>query len=155
MFQSVLIQNRPAQLLSVSGGWSTIRTEDGQERKVRNSLITPMTEQAQPAAAAAAAAATPARRIARVKDTEFDLSRYVVHDVKTMGGRRTVDCADAVAAALRGSPLDAVYQQAAVATGESVDALRARYGHLNLGMQRMNLGNRIRGAAKAATGDPH
>lgn len=86
---------------------------------------------------------------AKIKDTKFDLSRYYVSDTKTPTGRRTIDCADDVATQLRGLPIDEVYDRAAEATGIDVALLKVTYGHLNVGMQRMSLGNRIRGAAKA------
>ena len=51
-----------------------------------------------------------------------------------------------------GFTLDEVYKLAAKELKESEKDLRARYRHLNPGMQRMNLGNRMRAAAKAAKG---
>lgn len=88
-------------------------------------------------------------RIAKIASTAFNLDKYFVSDIKTPTGRRTIDCADEVATALRGADIDAVYVNAAETLGVSVDELRTQYGHLNIGMQRMNLGNRIRGAAAA------
>ena len=49
---------------------------------------------------------------------------------------------------LRGKSLDAVYKLAAKKLGEDEKKLHGRYQHLNLGIQRMNLGNRIRAASK-------
>ena len=66
--------------------------------------------------------------------------------VKTASGAPSIDVNDSVAQSLRGRDLGAVYEIAAKKVGESVAALRKRYGHLNPGMQRMNLGNRIRGS---------
>ena len=74
-----------------------------------------------------------------VKDTEK----------KTAGGHTSVDCADATADKLRGKDLDTVYVVAAKATGETEKELRTRYKHLNPGMQRMTLGNKIRAAVGA------
>lgn len=51
---------------------------------------------------------------------------------------------DEVAMSLQGLTLDEVYAIAAPALGSSEADLRAKYGHLNPGMQRMNLGNRMR-----------
>lgn len=79
-----------------------------------------------------------------------DLERYKTG--KTEDGRRTLDIGDATAKRLRGLDLDAVYKAAGKALGETEKDLRARYRHLNPGMQRMNLGNRMRAAAKAAKG---
>lgn len=68
---------------------------------------------------------------------------------KTAGGNVSVDSDDATAKALRGKPLDEVYTKAAKVLGVTVKELQTRYGKLNVGMQRMNLGNRIRGVANA------
>lgn len=65
---------------------------------------------------------------------------------KTAGGHTSVDCNDDVASKLRGKDLDAVYAFAARTLKEPEADLRKRYKHLNVGMQRMNLGNRCRAA---------
>lgn len=89
-------------------------------------------------------------KIAKIGKTEFDLGRYLVSDVKTPSGRRTIDCADDVAESLRGMDLDGVYASAAATLKIDEAELRKLYEHLNPGMQRMNLGNRIRGALAKA-----
>jgi hypothetical protein len=88
-------------------------------------------------------------KIAKIKNTEFDLSKYFVSDAKTPSGRRTIDVNDEVAQELRALGLDEVYAKAAEALECGVEELRTAYSHLNPGMQRMNLGNRIRGAEAA------
>lgn len=74
-------------------------------------------------------------------------------DEKTAGGNKTIDCGDKLADRLRGKDLEAVYTEAAkvlnTALEEGDDAvtvksLKGKYGKLNVGMQRMNLGNRMR-----------
>jgi hypothetical protein len=45
---------------------------------------------------------------------------------------------------LRGKDLDFAYSATATLLAIPEDELRARYGHLNPGQQRMNLGNRLR-----------
>lgn len=74
-------------------------------------------------------------------------------DEKTAGGNKTIDCGDKLADRLRGKDLDAVYAEAvkvlntALEEGQkahTVGTLKAKYGKLNIGMQRMNLGNRMR-----------
>jgi colicin import membrane protein len=81
------------------------------------------------------------------KTVPADLSRYSINkEVKTAGGNASVDCNDATAERLRGMALDAVYKEAAKTLKEAEADLRKRYAHLNPGMQRMNLGNRIRAA---------
>lgn len=59
-------------------------------------------------------------------------------------GRRSKDNGDLVARELRGKPLDEVYKKAAEYLEVEESVLRARYCHLNVGQQRMCLGNRIR-----------
>lgn len=65
-----------------------------------------------------------------------------------------IDCDDNIAEQLRGKELEDVYTIASEHTGVGVSDLKDKYEHLNKGMQRMNLGNRIRGAiAKKARGE--
>ena len=68
---------------------------------------------------------------------------------KTAGGHVSIDNNDALAKKLRGADLDAVYKQAAKVLEETEKDLRAKYKHLNAGMQRMNLGNRMRAVLNA------
>lgn len=74
---------------------------------------------------------------------------------KTAGGHTSVDNNDKLAQKLRGKDLDSVYAEAAkVLTDDdgnklSVQALKKQYGKLNVGMQRMNLGNRMRAVLNA------
>ena len=55
---------------------------------------------------------------------------------------------DDLAVALAGHGLDVIYSAAAVVLSTDESELRQRYGHLNPGQQRMNLGNRIRSTWK-------
>lgn len=167
--QIVNHNGRRALVVTVNGGWSTIvYWQDpatgfgGDKFKVRNGALTP--EKAEPVQptkkmTASTLAKTPAHFVgevtpnkpAKIKDTHFDLSRYFVSDVRTPAGRRTLDCADDISVQLRGLSITEVYDEASKVLGESVEGLKTQYEHLNIGMQRMNLGNRIRGAlAKAA-----
>ena len=82
------------------------------------------------------------------------LRRYAVGynrdtERRTIGGHVSVDCGDTIAEKLRGQDLDSVYKFSAKALGEDEKALRAKYKHLNVGMQRMNLGNRVRAVLAA------
>jgi hypothetical protein len=61
-------------------------------------------------------------------------------------GKRTLRTNDPVAAALDGFTVEEVYAVASKMAEIPVKELQEKYGHLNVGMQRMNLGNRIRGA---------
>jgi len=62
----------------------------------------------------------------------------------------TRDNGDPVAVALRGcTTLDDVYRETAALLRVPESELRAKYAHLNNGQQRMNCGNRLRGAFKS------
>ena len=63
---------------------------------------------------------------------------------KTAGGHVSIDNDDDIAKKLRGKDLDAVYALTAKALDEPEKELRAKYAKLNVGMVRMNLGNRLR-----------
>lgn len=163
--KEAVFEGRLVSVIEVKGGWSTIL--DGMSQiKVRNSQLTapvdgkatvaPKKGAAKPAKVAKSAAKPKADR--KVDDSAIndsrlvkpDLTRYVTSDeVKTASGRKAIDIDDSVAAELRGMDLDDAYRAASAATGETQKALKERYGHLNPGMQRMNLGNRIRGARAA------
>jgi hypothetical protein len=80
-----------------------------------------------------------------------DLSTYKVSEkVRTDSGRKAIDSDDATAKELRGKTLDEVYSIAGKELGQTQKELKDKYQHLNVGMQRMNLGNRIRGARAKA-----
>lgn len=88
--------------------------------------------------------------IRTVAGREHDISGY--EKVKNASGHTSYDNGDDVATKLRGKTLDEVYAHAAKALKEPEKDLRAKYKHLNPGMQRMSLGNRLRKVlnAKAA-----
>jgi len=73
-----------------------------------------------------------------------DLSKYVKG--VSGSGKKTMRTNDHVAASLDGFTLDEVYAVAQELTDTPAKEYRDKYSHLNVGMQRMNLGNRIRGA---------
>lgn len=90
-----------------------------------------------------------------------DLEHYVRGAGVTNSGRPTVDIDDPVARTLRGEDLGVIYPlvvdllikmgretmgRGAKKMDITEENLRKRYGHLNIGMQRMNLGNILRGA---------
>lgn len=154
-------------VLSVSGGWSTIVKNDGSTAKVRNSELTSAPESAKRASKGdrkppqpkpekikprEARPAEKARAEKAAEDGEQDarlvkpdLSRYIRHsDVRTGSGRQAVDIGDETADALRGLSLDEVYEKVCSTLGLDESDTRAAYAHLNPGMQRMNLGNRLR-----------
>lgn len=84
------------------------------------------------------------KRIGAANAPLKDISKY--ERTKTASGNASLDSGDSVAKKLRGVELADVYKQAAKVLGEPIATLKSRYAHLNVGMQRMNLGNRIRGA---------
>lgn len=61
------------------------------------------------------------------------------------------DAGDRAADLLRGKTQDEVYKVTAAELGVPEADLRARYGHLNPGQQRMNCGNRLRAKFKQET----
>ena len=69
---------------------------------------------------------------------------------KRADGKTSLDNGDGVASTLRAVALEQVYKICAREIGESIEALKTKYGHLNPGMQRMNLGNRLRAFYRAA-----
>lgn len=80
------------------------------------------------------------------------LPEYVEGRAMTPNGNGTIDNGDEVAEqiAAHAKDPDAMYQWVSSQVGVAADDLRARYSHLNWGMQRMNLGNIVRGARAAA-----
>ncbi len=80
-----------------------------------------------------------------VKDTTALLREKAATYVVTGKGKdRRIDNGDEVAAQLREIDLDALYTLVAKEGGPKESELRAKYEKLNKGMQRMNLGNRLR-----------
>ncbi len=83
-----------------------------------------------------------------------DWSRYTVQETKTASGRRVVNNGDEVAALLQGLLLDDAYGEVESRLASIEDEspneseLREKYKHLNEGMQRMNIGNRLRAAMR-------
>lgn len=73
---------------------------------------------------------------------KIDTKKY--KGATAQSGRKSYDSGDQAAKLLRGLSLDAAYKVASEYLGESKLALKRRYGKLNPGHQRMNIGNRIR-----------
>lgn len=87
-----------------------------------------------------------AKGVRTIGGKEVDLSGY--KKVKAPGGGVSYTKGDAVANKLEGKSLDEVYKIAAAALKVPESELRAKYKKLNPGMQRMSLGNRMRGGPK-------
>jgi hypothetical protein len=163
-------QGRTVSIVEVKGGWTTIL--DGMKQtKVRNSELGAVKEATKvpgkiskqaiatvtgqkPPKAPKEAKAPKAPRTQSELDARLikaDLTRYTVSDdVKTASGRKAIDNDDDFARELRGEDLASVYRIASQATGQTQKGLHEKYDHLNPGMQRMNLGNLIRGVRRAA-----
>lgn len=93
-------------------------------------------------AAKKAAPRTEASGIRTIGGKAVNLDNY--EKVKAPGGGTSYHNGDAVAEKLNGKTLDEVYALASKHLKEDVKALRDKYKHLNVGMQRMSLGNRLR-----------
>jgi hypothetical protein len=133
--QAILVDGKPAEFVAASKGWNTIIDHEGTERKVRN------------------------KAISEVRDEDDDddgrvrlypkMENYVKGLGSTPSGRDTIDIDDNVAVQLRGMDFKEAASAVAKAMtdmGEKTTAkeLIEKYDHLNPGMQRMNLGNRLR-----------
>jgi hypothetical protein len=80
---------------------------------------------------------------------KVDKEKYV--STKSASGKKSQRRDDAVAEALDGLTVDGVYK---VADKILEEDFRTKYGHLNVGMQRMNVGNRLRAwVTKGEVGD--
>lgn len=130
-------------VVSVEKGWVGIETEEGETIKKR------------------------AKDIELVEDEELEdeeledengvltmskkLRKYAVNYTKaTKGVSRTKHCGDGIAQILNDKVENVahLYKATSKLTGVPEADLKGRYGHLNQGQQRMNLGNRIRAAFK-------
>lgn len=161
--------NEQVEILSVSGGWTTVRDQAGVEKKVRNGALTepveitaPTTVKLAQAKAEKAPKAPKEPKAPRAKKPLTERLNGVVESLylqfyqgytttrKDGTKVRSMDKGDSVAQSLRGLSIEEVYKQAAKITHIGVADLTSRFGHLNPGMQRMNLGNMIRKAMKEA-----
>lgn len=89
-----------------------------------------------------------AKSIYHKPPSEADVAR----SERARAGQR--DIGDEVATLLReAGDLDAVYAAGAKFLGCDVASLKSKYGHLNPGQQRMNVGNKMRHHAKKQRGD--
>lgn len=160
----------PDQIVTRLRGWVTYIDSNGTQRKIRAHLVEvvgaePKAEESSPAQDEPAAAeesktseestmgdASKKKRkatkkanghaVRTISGKAFDLSRY--EKVKTAAGGVSYNNGDEVANLLQGKELDAVYKTVAAKTKVEESELRKKYKHLNAGMQRMNLGNRLR-----------
>jgi hypothetical protein len=88
------------------------------------------------------------RKVTSGEGTQFKrFDSYVQH--KTAAGNVAYDNGDDVSTKMRGMTLAEVYEFVAKKMDVSERTLKEQYKHLNAGMQRMNLGNRVRGLERA------
>lgn len=159
--------NEQVEILSINGGWTTVRDQAGVEKKVRNGALTepveitaPTTTKLAKAKAEKAPKAPKEPKAPRAKKPLNERLNGVVESLylqfyqgytttrKDGTKVRSMDKGDSVAQSLRGLSIEDVYKQAAKITHIGVLDLQARFSHLNPGMQRMNLGNMIRKAMR-------
>lgn len=153
------------EVISTKSGWTSYYDANGVVRKARNSKF-------EGAAPSKPRKAKPAKAAKKAKGDEVASGHTIgstpvrkfesYEKTEAASGNASYDTGDKVAKSLRGMTLEEVYTEAARAIKESGDkelgttigdietVLRERYEGLNPGMQRMNLGNRIRGALNAA-----
>jgi len=101
-----------------------------------------------PRAGVVAIGAAPSLGSVTIIDFKPYLDKYV--RTRSADGRRRLDSGDVVAVALRGLELEEVYEYVSDVIDVPALELRAKYAHLNIGQQRMNLGNRLRAYNKRA-----
>jgi hypothetical protein len=124
-------------VVSTSSGWTTVLSENGVQYKLRNSQV-----EAVKNTPAAISDDMEKKNTRTCGNATYNINDYV--KVKSSNGNTSMDKGDALAIKLRQFNLDGVYKYAAVELGVPEKELRARYAHLNPGLARMALGNRIR-----------
>lgn len=142
---------RPVQVLAVNRGWVKIRQHDKKELSVRSTEIQNVRQSEE----------LPKKVVREKKEIDINarkngvvdslyLPQYQSTRLTRKDGtlKRALDCGDEVAAKLRALDIDEVYDFAARLCKVSEKGLRDKYDHLNVGMQRMNLGNMIRKAMR-------
>lgn len=132
-------EGRECDIISRSGGWTEILDHNGKRRKVRNGEIKPAIERSSGSPILTTSPKpepkpTPALN-ATITPVRVDAPK----------AKRQPDNGDRAARDLRGLDLDGVYRLVAGVLSLSEAELRVKYGGLNPGQQRMNLGNRLRG----------
>jgi len=151
------------KILAVKGGWTTVAdVGNGREYKVRNSALHMIVETPVKPPVLAEEVRAPKVTAPREKLPLEQRKNGVVDSLylqfyqnysKTVNGQvvRSMDKGDFVAVELRKcETLEQVYSFVATQMGLSRADLVSRFAHLNVGMQRMNLGNMLRRYLKGA-----
>ena len=139
--------NVQVHVVLVKGGWTTVRSDSGHEYKLRNGQIETIVADKVVAGeiekdTITIMDAAKDSGIHKIKDSVVNLRKYV--ETKTAAGRTSLDCGDKVAKQLRQKTLNEVYAIAAPLLGVDEEELRTKYEHLNPGMVRMCIGNKLR-----------
>lgn len=122
----------PVTVVAFTKGWATAIDADGTEHKVRAGSLYPVESEGS-------------------RDMSGTLRKYRERYVPTVAnsGKKSLHCGDSVAEALEYQALEDLYEIAGqILEGWTAETLWERYKHLNIGSQRMNVGNRIRAAYK-------
>lgn len=122
----------PVTVVAFNKGWATAIDADGTEHKVRAGSLYPVESEG-------------------ARNMSSTLRKYRERYVPTVAnsGKKSLHCGDSVAEALEYLALEDLYEIAGqILEGWTAETLRERYKHLNIGSQRMNIGNRIRAAYK-------
>jgi len=156
--KTITVGDKQYDVISSSKGWVKFMDDKGSVRSIRSKAVKPA-KAAKPNGSHKPKAVKKAKAAAGVRtigETEFDLSKY--ERVTTVSGNVSFDNGDKAAKALRGMSLEQVYREVARAVKDDLEAatideaqaiLQKKYGKLNPGMQRMNLGNRYRAALRS------
>lgn len=107
-------------------------------------------------AAPKAAKAKPAKKAKKVASLKTGPSKSVIpldvaksyERAKDKAGKLHVDNGDKIATVLRNHDLAEIYALVSKKCDIPAAELKRKYGHLNPGMQRMNLGNKLRAVAQ-------
>jgi len=153
-----------AQVLDSNGGTVTLPTKELMHKTAWEDKLAKESRKAEKAknkpAKAEKAAKAPKVKKVKAESGEavvsgaltYDPNKYIRHDERTPSGSKVRDINDPVADKLRGLELDKMYSILSKEIGETAKSLKEKYGHLNHGMQRMTIGNRLRALSRAAIG---
>jgi hypothetical protein len=131
----VIYNDLPAVVLAYAKGWYTVQDEDGASHKCRGKELSP----------------AEGDEDERTMKGQLKKARAKYVPITNYSGERSMDCGDPLAQLMRGLEPHEVCLLADTVLGEEAGHHSTRYGHLNAGQQRMNSGNRIRGALKKET----